>query len=132
MIDQQLLYSAREIRKKYLSIMSNLSDYEKEIKKLSDFLLEKAEVFKKIEEKDLNTKGSKEELLIITSKIVNEIQQIEDEEIKISKRIEQLNEGLNKLQEEEEVLYTTIKKRYPNMTDEEIKSQIHSVIKDLN
>jgi hypothetical protein len=132
MIDQQLLSSAREIRKKYLSIMSDLSDYEKEIKKLSDFLLEKAEVFKKIEEKDLNTKGSKEELLRITSKIVNEIQEIEDEEIKISKRIEQLNEGLNKLQKEEDILYTTIKTRYPNMTDEEIKSQIHSVIKDLN
>jgi hypothetical protein len=82
MIDQQLLSSAREIRKKYLSIMKDLTDYEKEIKKLSDFLLEKAEVFKKIEEKDLNTKGSKEELLRITSKIVNEIQQIEDEEIK--------------------------------------------------
>ena len=131
MIDRQLLQSAREIRKKYLSIMGDLSDYEKEIKKLSNFLLEKAEVFKNMNEKDLNQKGSKDQLLVITQKIVNEIQEIENEEEKISKRIELLNEGLLKLQQEEEVLYQTIKKRYPSLSDEKIKSEVSNVIKDL-
>jgi chromosome segregation ATPase len=131
MIDRQLLQSAREIRKKYLSIMGDLSDYEKEIKKLSNFLLEKAEVFKNMNEKDLNQKGSKDQLLVITQKIVNEIQEIENEEEKISKRIESLNEGLVKLQQEEEVLYQTIKKRYPNLSDEKIKSEVSDTIKDL-
>jgi len=131
MIDRQLLQSAREIRKKYLSIMGDLGDYEKEIKKLSNFLLEKAEVFKNMNEKDLNQKGSKDQLLVITQKIVNEIQEIEKEEEKISKRIESLNEGLVKLQEEEEVLYQTIKNRYPNLSDEKIKSEVGNVIKDL-
>jgi chromosome segregation ATPase len=131
MIDRQLLQSAREIRKKYLSIMGDLSDYEKEIKKLSNFLLEKAEVFKNMNEKDLNQKGSKDQLLVITQKIVNEIQEIEKEEEKISKRIESLNEGLVKLQEEEEVLYQTIKQRYPNLSDEKIKSEVSNEIKDL-
>jgi hypothetical protein len=131
MIDKQLLSSAREIRKKYLEIMGDLTSYEKEIKNLSNFLMEKAEIFKKIEEKDLNTKGSKEELLKITNKIVNEIQSIEEEEIKISKRIESLNEGLDLLKKEEDILYQTIKKRYPKMTDQEMKSQIVSAIKDL-
>jgi len=131
MIDRQLLQSAREIRKKYLSIMGDLSDYEKEIKKLSNFLLEKAEVFKNMNEKDLNQKGSKDQLLVITQKIVNEIQEIEKEEEKISKRIESLNEGLVKLQQEEEVLYQTIKKRYPNLSDEKIKSEVSDTIKDL-
>lgn len=131
MIDRQLLQSAREIRKKYLSIMGDLSDYEKEIKKLSNFLLEKAEVFKNMNEKDLNKKGSKDQLLVITQKIVNEIQEIENEEEKISKRIESLNEGLVKLQQEEEVLYQTIKNRYPNLSDEKIKSEVSDTIKDL-
>ncbi len=131
MIDRQLLQSAREIRKKYLSIMGDLSDYEKEIKKLSNFLLEKAEVFKNMNEKDLNQKGSKDQLLVITQKIVNEIQEIENEEEKISKRIELLNEGLLKLQQEEEVLYQTIKKRYPSLSDEKIKSEVSDTIKDL-
>jgi flagellar capping protein FliD len=131
MIDHQLLQSAREIRKEYLSIMGDLSDYEKEIKKLSNFLLEKAEIFKNMNEKDLNQKGSKDQLLVITQKIVNEIQEIENEEEKISKRIESLNEGLVKLQQEEEVLYQTIKKRYPNLSDEKIKSEVSDTIKDL-
>jgi hypothetical protein len=131
MIDGQLLNSAREIRKKYLSIMSDLSDYEKEIKNLSNFLLEKAEVFKNIQERDLNIKGSKEELLKITNKIVSEIQNIEDEEIKITKRVEFLNEGLNKLKIEEDNLYKTIKNRYPSLTDNQIVSEINNVIKDL-
>ena len=111
--------------------MGDLSDYEKEIKKLSNFLLEKAEVFKNMNEKDLNQKGSKDQLLVITQKIVNEIQEIEKEEEKISKRIESLNEGLVKLQEEEEVLYQTIKQRYPNLSDEKIKSEVSNAIKDL-
>jgi hypothetical protein len=131
MIDHQLLQSAREIRKEYLSIMGDLSDYEKEIKKLSNFLLEKAEVFKNMNEKDLNQKGSKDQLLVITQKIVNEIQEIEKEEEKISKKIELLNEGLLKLQQEEEVLYQTIKKRYPSLSDEKIKSEVSNAIKDL-
>lgn len=131
MIDIQLLNSAREIRKKYLSIMSDLGDYEKEIKNLSNFLLEKAEIFKNIQDKDLNVKGSKEELLKITTKIVAEIQNIEDEEIKITKRIENLNEGLNKLKIEEENLYITIKDRYPKLTDNEIRNEVNNVIKDL-
>jgi len=131
MIDSQLLNSAREIRKKYLSIMSDLSDYEKEIKNLSNFLLEKAEVFKIIQERNLNVKGSKEELLKITNKIVSEIQNIEDEEIKITKRIEILNDGLNKLKTEEDNLYKTIKNRYPSLTDNQIVSEINNVIKDL-
>lgn len=131
MIDNNLLQTAREIRKKYLSIMSDLSLYEKEVKKLSDFLLEKAEVFKDINEKDLNTKGSKEQLLIITQKIVNEIQEIENEETKITERVNVLNAGLVKLQKEEEFLYQTIKKRYPNLSDENIKSEVAIAIKDL-
>ena len=111
--------------------MTDLGDYEKEIKKLSNFLLEKADVFKNMNEKDLNQKGSKEQLLVITQKIVNEIQEIEKEEEKISKRIESLNEGLVKLQEEEENLYNIIKNRYPKMTDEKIKSEVGNAIKDL-
>jgi chromosome segregation ATPase len=131
MIDNQLLQSAREIRKKYLSIMGDLGDYEKEIKKLSNFLLEKADVFKKMNDKDLNQKGDKDQLLVITQKIVNEIQEIENEEEKISKRIESLNEGLIKLQQEEEILYQSIKTRYPNLSDEKIKSEVSNAIKDL-
>jgi hypothetical protein len=131
MIDNNLLQSAREIRKKYLSIMSDLSLYEKEVKRLSDFLLEKAKVFKDINEKDLNEKGSKEQLLIITQKIVNEIQEIENEENKITERVNVLNEGLVKLQKEEEFLYQTIKKRYPDLSDENMKSEVAIAIKDL-
>jgi hypothetical protein len=131
MIDNNLLQTAREIRKKYLSIMSDLSLYEKEVKRLSDFLLEKAKVFKDINEKDLNEKGSKEQLLIITQKIVNEIQEIENEETKITERVGLLNEGLVKLQKEEEFLYQTIKKRYPDLSDENMKSEVSIAIKDL-
>jgi chromosome segregation ATPase len=111
--------------------MGDLGDYEKEIKKLSNFLLEKADVFKKMNDKDLNQKGDKNQLLLITQKIVNEIQEIENEEEKISKRIESLNEGLVKLQQEEEILYQSIKTRYPNLSDEKIKSEVSNAIKDL-
>ena len=40
-------------------------------------------------------------------------------------KVEKLNLQLEKLNRDESILYETIKKRYPNLTDEEIVKEIH-------
>jgi chromosome segregation ATPase len=130
MIDKVFLNSAVEIRKRYNTIMSDLSEYEKEIKKLSNFLFEKADVFKNLQENEIKNGTTEQEFKIVVDRILAEIQHIEDEEIKITKKIDSLNINMDVLRKEEENLYQVIKRRYPKLTDDQIKSEIAYAIKD--
>jgi chromosome segregation ATPase len=130
MIDQQLIESAKQIRKRYIKAMSNLSIYEQDVRNLANFLQEKSKVFEKIQDVELKKKPSKEELEKVTRLIVDEITSIENEEQKILKKVESINVEIDKLQKEEEVLYKTIKKRYPKLSDDQIKEEIQSYLEE--
>jgi hypothetical protein len=130
MIDQQLIESAKQIRKRYIKAMSNLGIYEQDVRNLANFLQEKSKVFEKIQNVELKKKPSKEELEKVTRLIVDEITSIENEEQKILKKVESINVEIDKLQKEEEVLYKTIKKRYPKLSDEQIKEEIQSYLEE--
>jgi methionyl-tRNA synthetase len=130
MIDQQLIESAKQIRKRYLKAMSDLGVYEQDVRNLANFLQEKSKVFEKIKDVELKKKPSKEELEKVTRLIVNEITSVEDEEQKILKKVESINIEMGKLQKEEEILYQTIKKRYPKLSDKQIKEEIQSYLQE--
>lgn len=130
MIDQQLIESAKQIRKRYIKAMSNLSIYEQDVRNLANFLQEKSKVFEKIKDVELKKKPSKEELEKVTRLIVDEITSIENEEQKILKKVESINVEIDKLQKEEDVLYKTIKKRYPKLSDDQIKEEIQSYLEE--
>jgi chromosome segregation ATPase len=130
MIDQQLIESSREIRKKYLKAMSNLNVYEQDVRNLANFLQEKFKVFERIKDVELKKKPTKEDLEIVTKQIIDEITSIENEEQKILRKVESINGEIGKLQKEEEILYQTIKKRYPKLSDQEIKEEIQSNLEE--
>jgi len=130
MIDQQLIESAKQIRKRYLKAMSDLGVYEQDVRNLANFLQEKSKVFEKIKDVELKKKPSKEELERVTRLIVDEITSVEDEEQKILKKVESINVEMGKLQKEEEILYQTIKKRYPKLSDKQIKEEIQSYLQE--
>jgi len=130
MIDQQLIESAKQIRKRYLKAMSDLGIYEQDVRNLANFLQEKSKVFEKIKDVELKKKPSKEELGKVTRLIVDEITSIEDEEQKIIKKVESINIEMGKLQKEEEILYQTIKKRYPKLSDKQMKEEIQSYLQE--
>lgn len=130
MIDQQLIESAKQIRKRYLKAMSDLGVYEQDVRNLANFLQEKSKVFEKIKDVELKKKPSKEELERVTRLIVDEITSVENEEQKILKKVESINVEMGKLQKEEEILYQTIKKRYPKLSDKQIKEEIQSYLQE--
>lgn len=130
MIDQQLIESAKQIRKRYLKSMSDLGIYEQDVRNLANFLQEKSKVFEKIKDVELKKKPSKEELEKVTRLIVEEITSIEDQEKKIAKKVESINIEMDKLQKEEEILYQTIKKRYPKLSDKQMKEEIQSYLQE--
>ena len=130
MIDQQLIESAKQIRKRYLMAMSDLGIYEQDVRNLANFLQEKSKVFEKIKDVELKKKPSKEELEKVTRLIVDEITTIENEEQKIIKKVESINVEMGKLRKEEEILYQTIKKRYPKLSDKQMKEEIQSYLQE--
>jgi hypothetical protein len=125
MIDQQLIDSAKYIRKNFVNLSDKLTIYRDDVKNLADFLFRKVEDIKKYNEETIKTMKSKEELVVVTQHLLKEIQSIEEEEKKLQRKVEKINKELEKLKEEEEVLYKTIKERYPDLTDKEIIKEIH-------
>ena len=126
MIDKQLIESAKYIRNDFLSLTENLLIYQEEVKKLGNFFLNKSDDLRKYNDDVVKKIKSKNELSIVTNYILKEIQQIEDEEKKLSLKVEDVNQKMEKLRKYEMILYQTIRDRYPDLSDDEIRKEIHS------
>ncbi len=125
MIDQQLLESAKIIRRDFLTLTKKLNVYQDDVKNLGKFLLNKAEQLKEFQStiKDMR---NHDDLNRVTKHILNEIEEIETEERKLKEKVEKINLEMEKLRKDEEILYDTIKTRYPSLTDEQIIKEVHS------
>jgi chromosome segregation ATPase len=126
MIDLQLIESARQIRKKFLKLTKQLDSYRDEVKILINFLQEKMTFFEKYKDDKVKTIKDKTDIAEVTKEITSKIEEIEVEELKIQKKIQSINEELEKLRQDEEILYKTIKERYPDLSDDQIVKEIHS------
>lgn len=128
MIDKQLIESAKIIRNDYLNLTSNLDKYQSEVGNLGKFLLKKVEELKKYNDEVIKKIRNKDDIAKVTNHILLEIQEIEVEEKRIATKVESINSKLEKLKKDEETLYKTIKDRYPNLTDDQIVSEIHKYL----
>ena len=128
MIDKQLIESAKYIRKEYLSSYRSLTKYETDIKELSSFLLRKVEELKKYNNDIVKNIRTKDDISKVSLHIISEIQSIEDEEKKLTKKVTDINDKLEKLRTDEQNLYKTIKDRYPNLSDDDMTKEIHSYL----
>lgn len=125
MIDSQLIESAKLIRREFIRISNNLNGYHDDIKNLANFYFSKVEELKTYNTNVVKKIKSKDDLNKATTHILKEIESIEVEERKLSDKVEKLNLQLEKLNRDETILYETIKKRYPKLTDDEIVKEIH-------
>lgn len=126
MISEFYLKKALNIRKEYLSIVSNINLFESMAKDILRIIEEKLselqELQNKINEKRIsNIEAAQESLLKI-------ILDLEEESNNIEKSVNDLLKKIDLLKEEEKKLYTNLKGEYPNLTNEELKSQIHKYV----
>jgi predicted nucleic acid-binding Zn-ribbon protein len=126
MIDQQLIDSAKYIRKNFLTLTERLGTYRKDVIKLHDFLKIKVDEIKEWNDTVLKKMRSKSDATNAINHLMKELTSIEDEEKKIKVKVESINVEIEKLRKEEEILYEAIKKRYPDLTYESILKEIHS------
>jgi chromosome segregation ATPase len=126
MIDKQLIESAKSIRKEFIKISNSLNNYHDDVKNLADFYFKKVEELKSYNKDHIKKIRSKEDLDKVTKHLVQEIELIEVEERKLSDKVEKLNLDLEKLNKDENILYETIKSRYPDLSDDQIVKEIQS------
>jgi len=126
MIDERFIISAREIRKQYSQLSQELQNSNDTIKLLAEYLSEKVgelDDFKKT----LNGKvKTKDQLIDFSKKILFKISEIEEKEKSLTKKINDINNGLENLRKEEVILMNKIKEKYPEKSNQEIKTEVHS------
>lgn len=125
MIDKQIIDSAKIIRKLYLETTKNVEDYESDLKKLVNFLKEKMANLEKLKHSKLKKGQEQNQIDKLVSDILKELNSIEEEEKRLSAKIKKMNESLDKLKKDELALYNVVKERYPKLSDEQIKKEIH-------
>jgi len=130
MIQEIFLKRAANIRKEYLRITRDINSYEKNVRDLLGALEQKSTDLESLKNKlDSNRINGAEEAKM---ELLNIIMEVEDETNKNEKYIDNLNKNIEKLKEDELLLFRDIKQRYPEMSDPDIKNEIQSYIKKLN
>ena len=130
MIQEIFLKRAANIRKEYLRITRDINSYEKNVRDLLGALEQKSTDLESLKNKLYSNRiNSPEEAKM---ELLNIIMEVEDETNKNEKYIDNLNKNIEKLKEDELLLFRDIKQRYPEMSDPDIKNEIQSYIKKLN
>jgi uncharacterized coiled-coil DUF342 family protein len=117
MIDEQFLQSAVQIRRTYLKLNNNLEFYTKEAAKIVTKLETTLTKIDDIQNSNKDNKSSFEDLLKIMNEIESEGKLLED-------LINPLNKKIEKLALEEQELYRSIKRKHPDLTDDDIVESV--------
>lgn len=126
MIEEKYVESARNIRKQYGIISSELDNQKISVTKLREYLLEKHSEIEDMRLNELPKIKTKEDLVIFLNKIADKVKEIESLESLSSKRVDELTKKMDNLKFEEKELTDLLMKKYPKMSLDEIKSEIHS------
>ena len=119
MIEEKYLQMSISIRRTYLKLINNLDLYHNRALKVSSNLeetLAKLDIIQEgLESKD-NKTSSKETL----DKVLNILQEVEDEGKKLETLIDPINVEIEKLGREEQELYRQIVEHHPELTEDQI------------
>ena len=121
MIATFYIESAKTIRSQFLNLSQQLEKHQGELKQISQLLLDTAR-----ELEDYNNNGIYKETSMesIKTYIVTKLDKLDSESNKLAKKINPINEAIEKLKQDEVQLYQAIKDKYPNLTDLEIQQEI--------
>lgn len=124
MIHQSLIDSAKEIRKEWHKTRLELDEYQKQVAQLAEDFEHGASKVDAIRQ-DIKKKKSVE---LIKSGLMSVLIDIEEKYNHLFEQMKQMNSRMDFLKQQEKQLYDLIKKRYPSLSDDDIKNEIHSRI----
>ncbi len=133
MIDEKFLVAAVNIKRKYISVTSDISKYheraKKTLEKLESTLKEIEDIKVDMKEKAKNKKLDSNGVLNNMIKIITDI---EDEGKSLENYIEPLNKEIEKLALEEQELYRMICDKHSNLTEEQIVESVRQRLEKEN
>jgi hypothetical protein len=119
MIEEKYLKMAISIRRTYLKLINNLDLYHNRALKVSSNLTETLAKLDIIQE-GLDLKDKKTNSKETLDKILNILQEVEDEGKKLETLIDPINLEIEKLGREEQELYRQIVEHHPELTEDQI------------
>ncbi len=116
---------AKEIRREYLNYTKNIKLDEEKLRKYKD---EINELLKNGDEINENYENKNSELYKREmSKVVDEL----DEKVKaVQNNLKPYRKKINQLEKQSDILYDTIREKYPNLSKEEIQRQIKEQLEE--
>ena len=122
MIDDFLLQSAVNIRRKYLKVTNNLKLYEDKAKELVSILETTISKLNELNSSNNNITSSDDKV----EGLLKILKDVDDESLRLKYIIDQINKNIEELSKEEVVLYNTIKEKYIDLSDDEIIKEIQN------
>ena len=127
MIDERFILSAREIRKRYQILSEELDGYKSDLTKLTEYLNDKIKELDGFKNEIIRKKiKTKEEVFEVSKELLTKMTDLEEKEKSLAKKINEIDNKMNKLREEEINLMVKIREKYPDKSPDEIKREIHS------
>jgi Lhr-like helicase len=122
MIDDFLLQSAVNIRRKYLKVTNNLKLYEDKAKELVSILETTISKLNELNSSNNNTTSSDDKV----EGLLKILKDVDEESLRLKYIIDPINKNIEELSKEEVVLYNTIKEKYIDLSDDEIIKEIQN------
>ncbi len=119
MIEEKYLKMSISIRRTYLKLINNLDLYHNRALKVSSNLEETLAKLDTIQE-NLDLKDKKPSSKETLDKILDILQEVEDEGKKLETLIDPINTEIEKLGREEQELYRQIVEHHPELTEDQI------------
>jgi len=125
MIDDNFLESAVRIRRTYLKVSNNMDLYHRRAKEIVETL---ENTLSKIDnlQQDLKQKGKVMSGDSAIKKLLDILQEVEDEGSRLEELVEPMNKEIEKLGIEEQELYRQIKEKHSNLTEEQIVESVRT------
>lgn len=126
MIDESYLDAAVRIRRTFMKLNVELTEYEnyaKSIEKIIERALADLEDINNSISNDKKLKNvSQEEML---RKVLDILAKLEDDSKSLESKVNPINDSIEKLRKEEVQLYNNIKFKYPNIKDSELIEMVN-------
>jgi hypothetical protein len=126
MIDQNLIESAKIIRNEFISLSSLLDKYQDDAKNLSDFFYKVVKELEDYNKNEVSNIKSNKDVEGVKIYLIGKMSELEVESIKLTSKIDPINKKIENLKRDELQLYEAIKKKYPDLSDDDMKKEIHS------
>lgn len=123
MIEEKYLQMSISIRRTYLKLINNLDLYHNRAIKVSSNLEETINKLDNIQE-ELDSKDKKPSSKETLDKILDVLQEVEDEGKKLEALIDPINTEIEKLGREEQELYRQIVEHHPELTEDQIVNSV--------